>query len=746
MRVVRVDINGFRGVESASLPSCGELNVLIGKNNSGKSTILDAIDGFFGVVSSGSLVARGDGIVGRDIDFHRGDGEPGPIRIAVDFALSQLELDEIVADVVAEAPQMKNALDAVAATERLRVEVTAVRGSSRQSPFAYISNVALVDEDASSPSGKLSRVLLSLSSSAAIEMLDRIEKVSRAERQAFEVLEFGRRIDADDFQVLRRETTDRGVVNATRLGRRMMAANPEITYEVENLIRHAENYGDFRRQLDAVASSVRTSAQRAGKEPLTHAVGTFSGDALTVPDYANSILARVGAITLLHLRDRRDPVGREEAQRLLSLKTRRKGPEVLKNIQETVHSLLGVSIDAFESERPSSAPGEARAEMDVDEVLVEMNGAGIREALRLILDNELGAPLLLLVEEPEVHLHPALELSMLRYLKAASSRAQIFITTHSTNFLDTPEMRNVYLTRRDPWVSASLLDHEQAETAIPDELGLRLSSLFMYDRLVFVEGASDEAILRELAPLVGVNFGQSNVGFVVMGSARNFTHYASTATIDLLTKRRVKMSFILDRDEATEEEVAALTHRLNGVAEIHVLQKREIENYLANARALMHFIREKARLQNVELDDISTESVNAHLQECADGLQRLAVEKRVARSVCAPVFLDRHSVLSETGNDEFSARLAAEIERQLEGLRARLAGIASLTAQEEERVARVWKSGKMDIVPGDELLDAVCQKYGVRFKKRRDGARLAGLLSPNEVPLELVQLLRSLVA
>jgi putative ATP-dependent endonuclease of the OLD family len=103
-------------------------------------------------------------------------------------------------------------------------------------------------------------------------------------------------------------------------------------------------------------------------------------------------------------------------------------------------------VDAFASAESDSLSrrGQLAAEMDVDDFLVEVNGSGIKEALRLVLDVQFGNPQILLVEEPEIHLHPALEIGMLQYLKQVSSRCQVFITTHSTNFLDTAEMRNVY--------------------------------------------------------------------------------------------------------------------------------------------------------------------------------------------------------------------------------------------------------------------------------------------------------------
>jgi AAA15 family ATPase/GTPase len=39
-----LEIRFFKGLESVELKECGKLNPLIGKNNSGKSSVLHAID------------------------------------------------------------------------------------------------------------------------------------------------------------------------------------------------------------------------------------------------------------------------------------------------------------------------------------------------------------------------------------------------------------------------------------------------------------------------------------------------------------------------------------------------------------------------------------------------------------------------------------------------------------------------------------------------------------------------------
>ena len=233
-----------------------------------------------------------------------------------------------------------------------------------------------------------------------------------------------------------------------------------------------------------------------------------------------------------------------------------------------------------------------------------------------------------------------------------------------------------------------------------------------------------------------------------MGSARNFTHYASKATVDLLAKRKVKISFILDRDEASEEEVRQLVDKLGDVSQTHVLKKREIENYLAVPRALTEFINEKRNLQGLKPGEVSEELVAKRIATCADELKQLAIQKRVIRSLFAPVYFDRKTIF-ETPDAEFDERLSSAIDSQIAALSARKEEIQRLMEQEESHVSEMWDSRRLDIVPGDELA-----RYGLRpakvskarFKKRRDGSRLARLLKVDELSTEIGDLLRSLVS
>ena len=452
------------------------------------------------------------------------------------------------------------------------------------------------------------------------------------------------------------------------------------------------------------------------------------------------IVSMIGSLKVHHLSEVREPIGQEEANRILQLKTRRGRVDVLQAIQEQVAELLGVRIDAFSSDKqPTRTTQQIPAELDVDDFLVQVNGSGIREALRLILDYEFVRPDVLLVEEPEVHLHPALEIAMMQYLRRISAGCQIFLTTHSTNFLDIADLRNVYLVKRDPSTYVQLLDVEEAEEAIPQELGIRLSSLFMYDRLVFVEGPSDEQILRTFASTLGINLSRTGVGFVTTGGARNFTHYANATTLSFLSKRRVKLYFILDRDERDLPEIDKLRAQLGDLGELKVLGRRELENYLLNAAALSRYIAEKGSVSPPpELRDIER-----LMEQIAKELLEVAIERRVLKETCRPIIPDRSAVIDRKEKD-FIAALSEQLVETEQQVSALKEGIAARLEVARDLLQGLNQEELLEAIPGDAVIDSIFRNYSLRFNKRKDAPKIASVMEASEIPMEIRQLLTSL--
>ncbi|MGE5586273.1 MAG: AAA family ATPase [Bacillota bacterium] len=743
MTLESVYVERYRSIESGLLDRCGRFNVLIGRNNSGKSNILSSIYSFFTCIRDGNLVSLDPPIGRQDIDFFQRDTR-SPMEIMLTFLLTQTERDAVIRDIITDAPQVKHAVDGFDATPRLSL---ALRIAPPPDTFGVIGRITL--ENAGSPGAK--RTLLELDNHVAHELRDRAAKAEKGLRDAIALRQLLGRMDEDDWRLLRKESeTASGGRPPLRylLGRVLPpGTSSEFDRAIESLVRKSNSYPEFHREIQSLLARSQEDVQGAEREPLENKISTFAGEESSVPNYVRNILRSVAQLQVLYLTEQRKPIGAQEADRLLQLKIRRGGPERLDGIRRIVDELMGVDIDVFAGDTHEPR-AEATAEIDIDDFLAEVNGSGIREALRVVLDYEFQRPRLLLVEEPEIHLHPSLETSMMEYLKRVSEDCQVFITTHSTNFLDTAEMRNVYLVSRTASTQIQFVDTEQAEIRIPKELGLRPSSFFLFDRLVFVEGPTDEEIIREWASTLGLNLNRYNIGFIHMEGARNYAHYAASSTLTFLTKRRVQPWFILDRDERDESEIERLRKLFNEDAPIKVLKKRELENYLVCPGALAKFITLKSQASggNPEASPPAEEAVRKAIVECAEELKQLAIDKRVARRFCKPPYLSYRRLFGDGKVDPITVRIANEIADVVERLKEAESKLASCYEEQAALVESEWSLNPLAVVPGDELLQKVCSRFGVQFNKRKDGKTLAALMSRDEIDPEIREIIQDVAS
>lgn len=738
MQLETIHISNYRSINKVSLVDCGGFNVLIGKNNAGKSNILLAIDLFFQALRGGQPVVVQPKLT-RASDHHSAKREQ-PIEITFDFRLSLAERDSVIQEIVADAPNVKNTVEGMDADLRLAATISLV---STPTAFAYVKQLALHKDRLSTPGafdGSV-RILLKVDDKAALELAKRGEEAFSREQDAKyirELLERFDRISTGEWERVRNEPRMLRMAYYESAGSSLSA---DTQRKIEQLTRGSETAAAFKEAADTLSRSLSQEAKASAAMELSNRIETISGKESAIPPYALRLIARLSQLKVLFLKERREPIGPREAAQLLELKVTRGGPEKLRAIQETVEALLGVEIDAFKG----PGRGDSGAELDVDRFVVQVNGAGIREALRLILDYEFSQPDVLLVEEPEVHLHPALETSMMRYLKRTGRECQIFITTHSTNFLDTAEMRNVYLAAKGESTQVQLINLAEAESAIPRELGIRLSSLFMFDKLVFVEGPSDEDVLRELASVADVNLAQASVGFVPMGGVRNLANFATEQTISFLTRRRVLMWFVLDRDERDNEEIQRIKQLLGDRAILSVLSRREIENYLIVSRPLCEFIKLKRQLGNITTGNEPTDNgVADAIQSSAEKLKPRVLERRMAHWACKPWYLNRAMLLDGNTGAPIEARVVGQFDELIKKATEKRDGVKDTVVAQQKVLDERWGSDKVSLVPGDELLDEVCKQFGVRFYKEKDSARLAGLMKKSEVQTDIRNLLEDI--
>lgn len=731
MRLQTLRVTGFRSISAASLEECGNLNVLIGKNNSGKSNILTAVKFFFDFFKPEGNVATISPSVRKVTDLHERALDRA-VSITGSLSLSSGEMDFLKESIATEAPQVRNALFSSERGSEITIRLTFL-----QHPVAvgYVSSIVFGPDITENSS-----IIFAMESDSAVDVARRLHRSTVAFGEIDAIESLSQRLDSEYWPRTGPSTERPGAISP--MIRRVIEQIGNHTPELTRIVRGSSSYGEFQRICQGRIQELQAKISEITSTGIEHPVSTFSGDATEIPEYVGTLVRKISELGVHHLSELRKPIGQEEAARILRLKTSRGQGEVLRGLQSVVSGLLGVQIDAFSSDDQQSRRGlGVAAELDVDEFLVQVNGSGIREALRLILDYEFEKPQIMLVEEPEVHLHPALETALMEYLKNISKECQIFLTTHSTNFLDVGDLRNVYMIRKEPDTQIQLLNVTEAEEAVPQELGIRLSSLFMYDRLIFVEGPSDEQVLRTFADKLNISFGQAALGFVTTGGARNFTHYATASTLSFLGKRNVKTVFVLDRDERDDEDLLKLQRQVSGISELQLLNRRELENYLLAPSALAMFIAAKSGQASTP----TGEDISAAIDEICESLLSASIERRVLKKVCAPLYPDREAVMNRVEGADFTESVLGQISKVTSALTALESEIGTFLRDAEIEVRNAWDTRKREIVPGEEVLTLLLRRYSLRFNKRQDCVKIATFMTREEIPHEIAGVIRNLV-
>ncbi|WP_344571997.1 AAA family ATPase [Streptomyces violaceolatus] len=725
MRLSSIRACGFRSLQDVSLDDCGELNVLIGKNNSGKSNLLSAVRAFFDFFQVSGDVVSISPTVHRGTDWHRQSGKR-VVTLDAKLSMNEQEISQLKEDIALEAQQLRNALFSSSAECGISVRLTF---DGRDRPVGYVSKVSFFTAN------EEGNEIFAMEEESAAEIALNVRRVSQA-REEMEALNVGMGgLREDEFRMAK----EVGVSYALRSHRGSLSDSQMRS--LNQIIKNASSPEEFTQICRSKVSQLKTEMEAVERAEIENPVKSFSGESTAVPDYVTKLIARIAGLRVHHLSEQRNPIGAVEARKILRLKTSRGQGAVLAGIQSVVSTLLGVQIDAFSSDETSRRGNQSAAELDVDDFLVQVNGSGIREALRLILDYEFEKPHILLVEEPEVHLHPALETALMQYLRSVSEKCQVFLTTHSTNFLDVGSLKNVYMVSKTPETTVRLLNVAEAEEAIPQELGIRLSSLFMYDRLVFVEGPSDEQLLRIFAETLGISFGQASVGFVTTGGARNFTHFATASTLTFLGKRNVRTVFLLDRDERNNQDLDKLRARIDGISELVVLDRRELENYLLDANVLARYlvIRTDGALQP------SPEEVQEKIDKACEGLRSVAIERRALKEICAPVIPRREKVITRDAEEDFLTAAKRELDEVLLAVQELRNSVEKTLQLAENDVEARWSDSKIDLIPGDEILKRLFREYGLSFNKRKDSVRIASVMTGAEIPAEMKRIIDGLV-
>jgi predicted ATPase len=373
-------------------------------------------------------------------------------------------------------------------------------------------------------------------------------------------------------------------------------------------------------------------------------------------------------------------------------------------------------------------------------------GSGIEQLLMVaVVLNTTGDDCPLFLEEPESHLHPGAQRFLVEKLLAGNR--QVFISTHSPSFLNLPFPHSLYhLTNKGGRTSVRRVQKDDLTDSVQHDLGLRNSDILLSNGIIFVEGESDRGVWPALGNLLSASFAERNLICVEMNGGA----YLSQARLrsDILDKVSQRTSvphlFIFDRDERPNEEVVAITRTLGGRAIF--LTRREIENYFLIPSVLREAARQKLRDGNQDsdvVDRVSDDDVRSAMNGEASKLYGLVLLNRIRSRL--PQFgggvFPRElaaKLSAEARAEDLAAQIESAIRNRLEGYLGGL-GLEKLVKLERETLAAEWTdvNRRLELAPGEEIVEAVFQLFGLNYAKPSDTHRIARCLRPDEVDAEL---------
>ncbi|HDR9136330.1 TPA: ATP-binding protein [Burkholderia vietnamiensis] len=328
---------------------------------------------------------------------------------------------------------------------------------------------------------------------------------------------------------------------------------------------------------------------------------------------------------------------------------------------------------------------------------------------------------LVIIDEPEVYLHPDVQRQLLTLLRNLGP--DVLVATHSTEIIADADPSEIVLVDKRKRSAERLKDVAGVQHAM-DVLGSRqnitLAALARNRRVLFTEGDYDYRLLRRFARRLGYPDLANGLGIAQMPSGG----FGSWERVSVLAEgvaealgARLMIGAIYDRDFFCEEQILAVATSLQrSLALAHVHERKEIENYLLVPTALDRCI-EKA------LGERSTRGVAVSPFTVKSAEILSTITDSMKDDVQGTIIGNRQKYLRSTGKDDGTTAV--------ETLR---------------KIAPLWQnlSQRLCLVPGKEVLQRFRDKVSELYSVSITEAKVIDVMHLDEIADDMKALLRRL--
>jgi predicted ATP-dependent endonuclease of OLD family len=328
---------------------------------------------------------------------------------------------------------------------------------------------------------------------------------------------------------------------------------------------------------------------------------------------------------------------------------------------------------------------------------------------------------LVVIDEPEIYLHPDVQRQLLGILR--NLNADVFIATHSVEIMGEADPAEILLVNKNSRSAKRLKDIEGVQLAL-ESLGstqnVTLTHLARTKKIIFVEGMDDYKTIRRFAKNMGLNDLASgndltafeSGGFSSWQKIKSFA-WGVKQTIDA----NMKLFAIYDKDYYCNEEINDISQQLKAdLTHAHIHKRKEMENYLLIIPVLERVLEKQIATKNKrnEIKIAKTKSISEYLEAITQSQKVEAQSQYIAK---------RLAFQNGTGIDgSTTSRLAIE------------------------EIEKVWTDlhTRMCIIPGKTTLRALRQAIQDDLGVNLTDVQIIDEFDYHEIPDDLKHLINTL--
>lgn len=228
----------------------------------------------------------------------------------------------------------------------------------------------------------------------------------------------------------------------------------------------------------------------------------------------------------------------------------------------------------------------------------------------------------MLMDEPEQHLHPSLQATLFDTMKDLSASSQVFVVTHSVNLISAANpsgLIEVDAVEGPHKNQLMRLKEHPEKVELVAKLGLAAGDYFQNDLFLVVEGKTDAKWLAELFPL---QLGRSHI--IVAGSSKQVLE--AHRMLESLSPG-VPWLCVVDRDLRSDAEVLQLESAFDN---LFVWGRRAIENMCVEAGLVRKAMKHVGMDYSVEeIEDLLTNIAIRMKEEVVSVAVHTALRRKV---------------------------------------------------------------------------------------------------------------------